>query len=179
MTELTQGVLRDILSVIFDIDEDYIVLKQGNWFGAQAIQDLNDNKPMTWIRYRILDDIPLSTPGYDTDYDEDSNLIEVIVTQVFTPIELDFIGTRAEECAKSIRNWPLRTDVQSQFESVGAKVMMTDRRVSTFDYIQEGLNNNLAYNSNFKLARKSVIPTGATLIDDTWSVQIEGSTINE
>lgn len=192
-TELTQDSLRTILAVIFGITTPYITLKQGNWLNAIDAQALVANKPLTWIRYRILDDIPITTSGLDEDDDPDNPILDinddpvlddngeptyeqmqVLVTQVITPVELNFIGTRAELCAKSIKNWLNRADVEEQFTTVGAKVMAVDRKATPFDYIQEGMNNTLAYSANFRLARKSLQPTGALKLDNTYNIILEG-----
>jgi hypothetical protein len=180
MAELTQELLQTILSNIFNIDKKHITLKQGNWFTPQSIL-INSDKPLTWVRHLILDDIPVTVPGYDTDIvvndENEEEEIQVLVTQVITPVQLDFIGKRAEECAKSVKNWLRRLDVINQFETVNAKLMAVDRKATPFNYIQEGMASTLAYNSNFKLARKSVEPTGAIKVDSSYSVEIEGEII--
>jgi hypothetical protein len=218
--ELTQDTLKGILANIFDIDTKYITLKQGNWFNAQDLQAIVTNKPLTWVRYRILDDIPITTSGLDEDDDPDNPILkdgtivsldengdpildgngdptyeqvpvldddgeptyeqmQVLVTQMITPVELNFIGARAELCAKSVKNWLNRADVTEQFTTVGAKVMAVDRRATPFDYIQEGMNSTLAYSANFRLARKSLQPTGALKLDNTYSIILEGGINDE
>jgi hypothetical protein len=177
MAEITQELMQEIFATIFDIDEAYIVPKQGNWFTPQAALELLE-KPMTWLGYLITKDSPVSTPGYDVDVDVDDNPIQVLVTQCIVEIELNFIGTRAEECAKSVKNWVYRSDVEAQLARINGRMMNTDCVATPFNYIQEGMNTTLAWNVNFKIARKSIMPTGHLVIDETYNVEI-GGTINE
>jgi len=173
MADLTNTNLRTILSTILDIDEDYIVLKQRNWFTAQAQKDLED-KPMTWVAYKILKNTPVSTTGHDYDIDDDGNYFDILVTQIITDIELNFIGTRAEETANSIKDWNQREDVYDEFLDVNGALMNTLCDPRTFDYIQEGMNTVTGWAVNIKIARKSVVPTESLLIDDTYNFVIGG-----
>lgn len=175
--ELTQEVLGNILAKIFNIDRKFVTIKQGNWFNPQTSPYI-ENKPLTWVRYRITEDIPVSSPGVSEDEDESGNSFQTIETQMETDIEMDFIGTRAEECANSVKNWNLRADVVEQLETVRATLMLTKRRSRTFNYTQEGMNGQLAYNANFKVARTSVAPTGAEKLSDIDTIIIDGGGLN-
>jgi hypothetical protein len=150
MTIVCQEELRTFFSTIFGIDEKFIIPKQWNWYNPQSSLELVE-KPLTWLAYRIKSNDPISTNWKNENNDLESYNI--------ASIELQFIGKRAEEYANSIQFFPERQDVMDELVDCEGVIMRTDFKVYTTDYIQDGLNSILAFNTNFKIewTKKQVV----------------------
>lgn len=159
--------LRNILVAIFDVDEKYIVPKQGNWYNPAD----NDDKPNNWIAYLILESGTITLP----DYQDDSKAIVVnkvssnvpfegIMVDKISDIDLQFVGKDAEDLAHDVSFWINRATVQKQFETVNGKLMAGRPLVRTSPFIQGGLNNVLSYNVRIRVAWIDFVETNQTAV---------------
>ena len=136
--ELNQKTLRGILAAILSVNEKYVVPKQGNWWNPQE----QNGAPTNWCAYLIRSNRPRTAPGYISEKG-----VNYAVTQKMAKIELQFVGTDAEELAQSVSLWHLRGDVQEQFRSVQGAVMYCDADAVPSIFAQDGTNTVLAWNT--------------------------------
>jgi|WetSurMetagenome_2_1015567.scaffolds.fasta_scaffold377704_2 hypothetical protein len=153
MTVVCQEELKTFLATIFDIDEKYVLPKQWNWYNPQSVLAIGE-KPLTWVAYKIKSNDPI-TPNWEVKESEIVNNVTVwkryLASYNIARIELQFIGTRAEEYANSIQFFPERQDVIDELQDCEGVIMRSDFKVYPTDYIQEGLNSVLSFNTNFKI----------------------------
>lgn len=164
---LTQSTLRSILVATLSVDERYIVPKQGNWFNPQDMLP-TEQKPSTWIAYRISKAVPKMIPFLEEDSDGQRSG-ELFISKV----DLQIVGTEAEELAQSMSHWLRRQDVKTAFENIDA-VLLADRfSYYVLDFYQDGGNNILSYNVSFSvlwasfLSSTSGVPVTKTNITGT------------
>lgn len=148
---LSQSTLRSTLATILSVDPKYIVPKQGNWFNPQDMLP-SEERPLTWIAYRISNAKPRMIPVLIEDTDGKRS-INFIVSKV----DLQIVGTRAEELSISTVHWLKRQDVITAFEAIGASLMAEDFSYYVLDFYQDGGNNILSYNVSFRVIWESVL----------------------
>ena len=171
--ELNTTTLQTILSDIFNVDKKYIVPKIGLWFNPQSMMPTNE-APKTWIAYRIISNKAITLPVFQQQIDtvgQSSILNNYGMVAKIAEIQLQFVGSNAEDLANSLVYWIKRTDVINSFLTVQGKIMSDDLNVIATDFYQEGANNILAYNVNFKIAWKSMMLTNQEILTD---IEIEG-----
>lgn len=157
---LSQSSLRTILATIFSVDAKYIVPKQGNWFNPQDMLP-TEEKPLTWVAFRISKARPRMIPVLIEDIDGVRS-VQVIISRV----DLQIVGTRAEELAASVSHWLRRQDVKDAFATEDAELIAQDFSVTALDFYQDGANNILSYNVRISVLWESVIeaPSGGTYL---------------
>jgi hypothetical protein len=133
--------LRQALVDIFQVDEAFVIPKQGNWWNPE-----DDAGGGTWIAYTIHSSSPVVMPYMM----QDTNT--KVISQHLTAIDLQIVGVLSEQWAQSVSLWPMRADVETIFKDIGCVVLadnLGQYNVSTF--IQDGRNSVLAYNVRFNL----------------------------
>ena len=148
---LSQTTLRTTLATILSVDPKYIVPKQGNWFNPQDMLP-TEEKPLTWVAYRISRAKPRIIPVLVEDEDGKRSF-----TFIVSKVDLQIVGTRAEALAESVAHWMRRQDVRDAFELIDASLMAQDFTTSVLDFYQDGANNILSYNVSFYVVWESVI----------------------
>ncbi len=149
--ELNQSTLRGILAAILSVNENYVVLKQGNWWNPQE----KSNSPNNWCAYRIKSNRPRSAPFYNTDGKTNRVCVEKIAE-----IELQFVGPDSEEIANNVSTWALRADVKEQFAKVQGAIMYDDMNAIATSFYQDGTNNITAWNVTLRVRWVSILDTG-------------------
>ena len=152
---ITQTTLKTILTTAFGVDTKFIVPKQGNWWNPQDA--LNGG---TFIAYIIRRTVPValaySQLGTDPVLIPPETIIktgsENSTALVISDVELQIVGSDAEELALSIQHWLNRSDINALFDTYNAQLCadgLGDFTVSAFS--QEGLNTTFAYNTRFRV----------------------------
>ena len=156
--ELNQTTLRGILAAIFNIDQKYIVPKQGNWFNPQEANANIEN----WCAYQIRQNRPRTVPFYNVG----SQTIDQITTKVngvavlkIADIDLQFVGPQSEDLAASIAMWPFRTDVAAQFKTVQGAIMNDEYDAISSTFMQDGNNTVMAWNTTIRVLWYSITDT--------------------
>jgi hypothetical protein len=168
--DLNNENFRSILANIYEIDQKYIVLKQGNWYNPDA----TSARPKTWIGYKILRNSPITLPFWreDSILEEET---EVFYNYLMAPkkaeIDLQFIGERSEELANSVFSWLNRQDVIAELEKVNGKIMANDLSSWSSDYVLDGENTITAWNVKIYIVWVQKIQTEQIKFTD---VTIEG-----
>jgi hypothetical protein len=165
---LDSTVLRTILSEILFAEADraegiqYIVPKQGNWYNPQ---ETKTGKIATWVGYAITNRNSVlkarQTPA-DEDAPIETNLN--VITELVT-VDLQFVGTKAEQLAASVMHWPTRADVADAFEIVSGQLREDKIHVVASWFKQEGMNTVYAYNVKFRLYCANIMEVGATQLN--------------
>lgn len=148
---LSQSTLRSTLATIFSVDPKYIVPKQGNWFNPQDMLP-SAERPLTWIAFRISRAKPAMIPVLIEDTDGKRS-----VNFIVSSVDLQIVGTRAEELSASTAHWLRRQDVLNAFELIDASLMAENFSYYVLDFYQDGGNNILSYNVSFRVIWESVI----------------------
>ena len=156
--ELNQTTLRGILAAIFNVDQKYIVPKQGNWFNPQEANANIEN----WCAYQIRQNRPRTVPFYNVGTQGSGQLIQkvngVAVLKI-ADIDLQFVGPQSEELAASIASWPLRTDVAAQFKTVQGAILNGEFDAVSSTFMQDGNNTVLAWNTTIRVQWFSITDT--------------------
>jgi hypothetical protein len=153
--DLNMSSLRTILSNIYFPDDaeaglKYIIPKVGTWFNPQELLSRSE-KPLTWIGFVIKRQVPVALPYYVKDVDEDDDEDNYLETQKIAYISLQFVGKRAESLSNQVQSWLERDDVQEQFDTVCGKLMAGVMEARPSPFMQDGLNNILAWNVDIKV----------------------------
>lgn len=166
---LTQENLRSTLAAIFDVDESFVIPKQGTWWNAQD----SDPTKGTWIAYLKKDHDPRVLPAYQrvptTDPMPNGPILQ---SWVRSTIELQIVGSDAELLASSVILWLARADVMKKWDDVDTQMFASGfGRCQITPFIQAGVNTVLAYNVTFEvLWALRILPTLDQIIDaDVWS----------
>lgn len=163
MSALDSTSLRQALSEIFFAQEDraenlkYIVPKQGNWYNPQNVEV---NKPATWIAYNIKDRVGTIRAFEDTESIEGRMHPVNIVPELVT-IELQFVGVKAEQFAISVAHWPHSATVAEAFKQFDGVVR--DDKISSIAtwFKQEGFNTIYAYNVRVRVYCTNILVSSA------------------
>jgi hypothetical protein len=153
---LTQTTLRSTLAQILSINPKYIVPKQGSWFNPQDVA-IGADKPDTWVAFNIDIGQPRNIPML-----METDTIPVTlsaVTWYVGSVEIQFVGTRAEELAQTVPQWLIRSDVKTAFGAIDAELMADNTAYKVATYYQDGLNTQLAFRVTIKVFHSSAIPT--------------------
>lgn len=156
--ELNQTTLRGILATIFNVDQKYIVPKQGNWFNPQEANANIEN----WCAYQIRENRPRTTPFYNVGEQTVNNAkqkINGVAVLKIADIDLQFVGPQSEELAASVAAWPLRTDVAAQFKTVQGAILNGEFDAISSPFMQDGNNTVLAWNTTIRVQWYSIIDT--------------------
>lgn len=171
---LTHEFLRTFLSTAFNADPKFVVPKQGNWFNPQDASP-NDEKASTWCAFRINHSTPRVIPFYQLEESDLGVKTNVSTNYMISEIQLQLVGSKAEENAISVAHWMNRFDLNEmlsdnlmQFCADGLGKYVVSQ------FYQDGLNTVLAYNLTFMLQWASTINTAQTILT---TVNIEGGEI--
>lgn len=147
---MTQSNLRTALINIFQIEDKYVIPKQGNWWNPQ-----DNAESGTWVAFTIKSSHPTVMPFLI----QESNTIAA--SEHIVDIDLQIVGALAESMAQSVSLWSLRQDVHDAFEAIGCSLLADNLgHYVVSNFIQEGLNSVLAYNVRFAVV--SQIEVSAT-----------------
>lgn len=153
--ELNQTTLRGILAAIFNVDQKYVVPKQGNWWNPQD----KEANIANWCAYQIKHNRPRTVPFYDEGKNSGQPVNGVAVLKI-AEIDLQFVGPQSEELANSVAMWPLRSDVAEQFKQVRGAIMNDEYDAVSSIFHQEGGNTVMAWNvPNVKVLWYSITDT--------------------
>ena len=152
--DLNQQTLRGILAQILSVNEAFIVPKQGNWWNPQEKMI----KPDTWCAYMIHNARPRTVPFYYTK-ETGNKKVNVAIVEKISNIDLQFVGPQAENIAQSVALWPLRADVQEQFERVQGSLLYDDMDATSSIFYQDGSNTITAWNVTIRVLWYQTIDT--------------------
>ena len=156
--ELNQTTLRGILAAIFNVQEKYIVPKQGNWFNPQEANANIEN----WCAYQIRQNRPRTVPFYNTGTQtsgQSTTKVNGVAVLKIAEIDLQFVGPQSEELASSIAMWPFRTDVAAQFKTVQGAIMNDEYNAISSPFMQDGNNTVMAWNTTVRVLWYSIADT--------------------
>lgn len=125
--------LRDILKIIYAVDDKYLVPISTNWF-VPTIDP--EDKIGTWIGYRIISKKP-----YARAYQKYKTM--VVPTKV--SFRLTFVGPEAEKLCDQTMAWDVRTDVVKAFEKYQAQINYVDRSAFTYPTRNAGFNDCMSW----------------------------------
>lgn len=125
--------LRDILKIIYEVDDKYLVPISTNWFVPTVDPE---DKIGTWIGYRII-----SKKGYTRAYQNGKHMVQPIKVA----FRLTFVGPQAEELCDSTLLWDVRTDVIEAFEKYQAQINYTERSAFTYPTRNAGFNDCMSW----------------------------------
>ena len=162
--QLTNAVLRAILAAIFEVDEKYVVPKQGTWFNPQDMLSVADGKPKTWVAFLIEGDRPIDVAHFQGD--PASGAGNDSVQHRVASVALQFVGDRAHELALTVGHWIHRDTVRTQLAQVEGQLFGDVGDITGSDFYQDGENTVLAYNVRLRVAWTSRIPTGQGIMED-------------
>jgi len=152
-----QSYVRSLLSLAFNIDQKYIVPKQGNWFNPQDVVGRNFSID-TWCAFLIKDSKPRTQPYYSAS--TDVTPINSSVVQMISNVDVQLVGLYAEYGAQSMAHWAKRSDIQAFMLPSGMSILPDGLGSYTVtNFAQEGLNSVLAYNARFRVLWLSEIDT--------------------
>jgi hypothetical protein len=156
--ELNQTTLRGILATIFNVNEKYIVPKQGNWFNPQEANANIEN----WCAYQIRQNRPRTVPFYNVGSQTSGQIttkVNAVAVLKIAEIDLQFVGPQSEALAESIAMWPFRTDVAAQFKTVQGAIMNDEYDAISSPFMQDGNNTVLAWNTTIRVLWYSIQDT--------------------
>ena len=156
--ELNQTTLRGILAAIFNVDQKYIVPKQGNWFNPQEANANIEN----WCAYQIRQNRPRTVPFYnvgDQTINNATTKVNSVAVLKIADIDLQFVGPKSEELANSIAAWPLRSDVKAQFQTVHGAILNDEYDAVSSIFSQDGNNTVMAWNTTVRVQWYSITDT--------------------
>ena len=156
--ELNQTTLRGILATIFNVNEKYIVPKQGNWFNPQEANANIEN----WCAYQIRQNRPRTVPFYNVGSQTSGQIttkVNAVAVLKIAEIDLQFVGPQSEALAESIAMWPFRTDVAAQFKTVQGAIMNDEYDAISSPFMQDGNNTVLAWNTTVRVLWYSIQDT--------------------
>jgi hypothetical protein len=159
----TQTFLRSLLSLGFNLDEKYIVPKQGNWFNPQDVVGRNPSID-TWCAFLIKDSKARTQPYYEAT--DDAVPVNCSVVQMISTVDLQLIGKYAEAGVQSMAHWNKRGDIEELLLPSGMTILpkgLGDYYVTNFG--QDGLNSVLAYNTRIGVLWNSEIQTPQMAIE--------------
>ena len=134
---LTNEKIRTFLSkALFgesELYKQYIIPLQGNWYNP-----VDDNgKAATWVGFHIIHISGEVRPIMV------GNQIDTFCECL---LHLQFIGPQALECAQSVLNWNMRSDISKMLlDMFGGHLLCDKRRIKSSPYNQDGMNNTLLY----------------------------------
>lgn len=130
---LDNASLRDILKIIYGVEDKYLVPISTNWF-VPTIDP--EDKIGTWIGYRIISKRP-----YTRAYQKFKTM--VIPTKV--SFRMTFVGPEAEKLCDQTLAWDVRTDVIRAFEKYQAQINYVDRNAFTYPTRNAGFNDCMSW----------------------------------
>jgi hypothetical protein len=170
---LTQEFVQSLLSLGFGLSPTYVVPKQGNWFNPQD-NGAEGFKVDTWCAYKINNSTSKTLPYFDAYLDGSGNVSTVMMVST---VDVQLVGKYAEEGVLSMAHWPIRWDILD-FLMVSGMALLPQGLGDYFtsNFIQDGLNNVLAFNASFdvvwlneilttqQVLQSVVLPSGITQI---------------
>lgn len=146
MSLLTQQFMQSFLMMAFSItDSTLVVPKQGNWFNPQS---MTNGKPSTWCAYLIKRTRDRTLPYYEIADDGVSNQSTV---PVISDIDIQLVGSGAEIASLSVSHWLNRQDLKDYLLDNGMQLVGRPSESITSHFMQDGMNNVLAYNRTFSI----------------------------
>jgi hypothetical protein len=158
---ITQQVIRDFLVATFNVPQDMVIPKQGNWFNPQDSESL---KVRTFVAFLLGEGVPVATAYWQPGDAPSAGLgSEISTSLVISKVDLQIVGPSAEILANSIMHWLNRQDVIDYLDSHNAQLLAADLgRVIPSTFIQDGDNSVIAYNSVFRLQWANMFEVGET-----------------
>jgi hypothetical protein len=145
------------LAQILSVDPKFIVPKQGNWFNPQDTPIAAD-KPDTWIAYSIDKGTPINIPMMVT-VESTSTVASYTasVTWYISKVEIQLVGKRAEDLARTMSHWLNRQDVKDAFNAIDCELMADNGSYKVVTYYQDGLNTQLGFQVVLMVLNSDVI----------------------
>jgi hypothetical protein len=151
--------VRTFLQTAFGADSSIIVPRVGRWFNPQDLAP-NGSKPATWCAYRLGPAISLVNPFYQND-----NEVMKSTAYMKQAIEIQLIGTGAEDAAQSIAHWTNRSDLKNLLDDNLCQLMVSGMgSYIPVHFDQDGENAVLAYNAKVMVQWASIVTPGAQSI---------------
>ena len=150
------------LAVIFGVPSKYVVLRQGTWWNPQDNIDNVSGKPDTWVGFRVKNAKPRCLPFQTPNLNDPLNPYDV--TFYTGNVDMQIVGSQAQHLAESVSHWLDRSDVESVFNSIDAKLMGCEMGYTVTDFYQGGAeytnrsNTVLSYNVTVKIEWASAVP---------------------
>lgn len=145
---MTQSLLQTFLSTAYGINSSFVVIKQANWYNPQAIA-ADGSKPDTWCAYRVVNNKSYTLP-FDDSYANAGSNTKVVLSMA--TIEVQLVGLYAEQAVQSMAFWLDRTSIGAFMASNSWALIPADLgKYHVSDFMQDGENNVLAYNSTFRI----------------------------
>jgi len=161
---LTQSFLQTFLSTAFSVDPAYVVPKQGNWYNPQAAEK-DGSKTNTWCAYLVKKSRARTIPYFEL-ADSSTELAPVSASTVPTISYVDFqlVGSEAETASLSAMHWLNRPDLLKLLNDNGMQLMADRVDIIVSHFMQDGMNNVLAYNGTFSIQWDNFVTTGQTKV---------------
>jgi hypothetical protein len=161
MSLLTQQFMQNFLMMAFSItDPTLVVPKQGNWFNPQS---MTSGKPSTWCAYLIKRTRDRTLPYYEIADDGVSNQSTV---PVISDIDIQLVGSGAEIASLSVSHWLNRQDLKDYLRDNGMQLVGRPSESITSHFMQDGMNNVLAYNRTFSIQWDNYVTSTAVKLTD-------------
>jgi len=156
--ELNQTTLRGILAAIFNVDQKYVVPKQGNWWNPQD----KEANIANWCAYQIKRNRPRTVPFYNEGSETQNNAttaVNGVAVLKIAEIDLQFVGPQSEDLANSVAAWPFRSDVKEEFQKVHGAIMNDEYDAISSYFHQDGANTVMAWNVTIQVLWYSILDT--------------------
>ena len=161
MSLLTQQFMQNFLMMALSItDSTLVVPKQGNWFNPQSV---TNGKPSTWCAYLIKRTRDRTLPYYEIADDGVSNQSTV---PVISDIDIQLVGSGAEIASLSVSHWLNRQDLKDYLRDNGMQLVGRPSESITSHFMQDGMNNVLAYNRTFSIQWDNYVTSTAVQLTD-------------
>jgi hypothetical protein len=147
MALLTQSFMQTFLTTAFAVPSNFVVPRQGNWYNPQASAS-DGHKPNTWCAYLVKKTRARALPYYELADDHVSNQSTV---PVISDIDVQLVGSEAETAAMSMMHWLNRPDLTALLVQNGMQLVGQPADIIVSAFMQDGMNNVLAYNGVFSI----------------------------
>ena len=159
MALLTQSFMQTFLQTAFGLsDTSTVVPRQGNWYNPQALV-ASGSKPNTWCAYLVKKTRPRALPYYELADDGISNQSTV---PVISDIDVQLVGSEAEVSAMSMMHWLNRADLTALLTANGMQLVGHPADIIVSPFMQDGMNNVLAYNGVFSIQWDNYVTSTAS-----------------
>ena len=178
---LNHTTLASGLAAIFNIDPKYVVLRQGTWWNPQAYIDNVDGKPDTWVGFRVKNAKPRSMPMQVNDPANPLNMYDVVFYT--SDVDMQIVGSNAQQLAESCSHWLFRQDVQNVFTGIDAQLMAVNGGYTVTEFFNGGAEYAarsivvLSYNVSIRIEWASSIHVFANDAVVVTGIIISGSII--
>jgi len=158
MALLTQQFLQTFLTTAFSVSPSFVVPRQGNWYNPQAAA-VSGKKPNTWCAYLVKKSRGRTLPYFEDPGDGTSPSSTI---PTISDIEVQLVGSEAETAAMSMMHWLNRPDLLTLLMNNGMQLTGKIPDIITSPFMQDGMNDVLAYNGVFSIQWDNYVATNQT-----------------